>query len=80
LMFEPKNKYFDIKNPRSLEHITNIFFNQKRKMIKKPLKVIFKSNVKEISEKLNIDISKRPQNLPPLKYFEICKEYEKLIS
>ena len=44
-------------------------------MIKKPLNIIFK-NVDEISKKLNININDRPQNLPSLKYFEICREYE----
>ena len=79
LLIEPKNKYFNLKNPKNLEHITNIFFNQRRKMIKKPLNIIFK-NVNKISEKLNININDRPQNLSSLKYFEICREYENLVS
>ena len=77
LLIEPKSKYFNLKNSKNLEHITNIFFNQRRKMIKKPLNIIFK-NANEISKKLNINISDRPQNLSSLKYFEICKEYENL--
>ena len=77
LLIEPKKEYFNLENPKNLEHITNIFFNQRRKMIKKPLNIIFK-NVNEISKKLNIDINDRPQNLSPLKYFEICEEYENL--
>ena len=79
LLIEPKSEYFNLKNPKNLEHITNIFFNQRRKMIKKPLNIIFK-NVNEISKKLNININDRPQNLSSLKYFEICKEYENLGS
>jgi len=79
LLIEPKSEYFNLKNPKNLEHITNIFFNQRRKMIKKPLNIIFK-NVNEISKKLNININDRPQNLSSLKYFEICKEYENLVS
>tara|TARA_B100001175_G_C19423358_1_gene597263 strand:- start:219 stop:1013 length:795 start_codon:yes stop_codon:yes gene_type:complete len=79
LLIEPKNEYFKLKNTKNLEHITNIFFNQRRKMIKKPLNIIFK-NVDEISKKLGINISDRPQNLSALKYFEICKEYENLTS
>ena len=71
-----KSEYFNLKNPKNLEHITNIFFNQRGKMVKKPLNIIFK-NVSEISKKLNININDRPQNLEPsLKYFEICREYE----
>ena len=34
--------------------------------------------INEISKKLNININDRPQNLSPLKYFEICEEYENL--
>ena len=39
LLLEPKNEFFQIKNPKNLEHITNVFFNQRRKMIKHPLKI-----------------------------------------
>ena len=77
LLLEPKNDFFKIKNPKNLEHITNVFFNQRRKMVKHPLKILFKNSDK-ISEKLNININDRPQNLSPLKYFELCKEYENL--
>ena len=79
LLIEPKNKYFNLKNPKSLEHITSVFFNQRRKMIKKPINLLFGSSY-EISKKLNINLNLRPQNLSPLKYFELCREYEKLIS
>ena len=79
LLIEPKKEYFNLKNPKNLEYITNIFFNQRRKMIKKPLNIIFK-NVNEISKKLDININDRPQNLSSLKYFEICKEFENLNS
>ena len=79
LLIEPKSEYFNLKNTKNLEHITNIFFNQRRKMIKKPLNIIFR-NVNEISKKLNINTNDRPQNLSSLKYFEICKEYENLSS
>ena len=77
LLLEPKKDFFKIKNPKNLEHITNVFFNQRRKMVKHPLKILFKNNDK-ISKKLNININDRPQNLSPLKYFELCKEYENL--
>ena len=79
LLIEPKNKYYNFKNPKNIEYITNVFFNQRRKMIKKPLNLLFK-NTSEISKKVNININDRPQNLSPLKYFELCKEYEKLFS
>ena len=79
LLIEPKNKYYNFKNPKNIEYITNVFFNQRRKMIKKPLNLLFK-NASELSKKLNININDRPQNLSPLKYFELCNEYEKLFS
>ena len=77
LLIKPKKEYFNLKNSKNLEHVTNIFFNQRRKMIKHPLKILFK-NTDKISKKLNININDRPQNLSPLKYFELCKEYENL--
>ena len=77
LFFEPKKKYFKLNNPRNLEHITRVFFNQKRKMIKKPLKILFKNNI-EISNKLGISLNLRPQNLSPMTYFKLCEEYENL--
>ena len=78
LIFTPKKKFFKLKNPKNLEHITNIFFSQRRKMIKKPMKQLF-HNFEEIAEKLNIDLNLRPQNLSKNKYLEICKIYEDLI-
>ena len=79
LSFEPKKKYFNIKNPYNLERITKVFFNQRRKMIKNPLKQIFKKP-DMILEKLKLDINLRPQNLSPLIYFKITKEYEDLAN
>ena len=79
LSFEPKKKYFHLKNPNNLEKITKVFFNQRRKMIKNPLKQIFK-NPYIIVQKLKLDTNLRPQNLSPLNYFEITKEYEDLVS
>ena len=77
LFIEPKHKIQNIKSPKNLEHITNIFFSQKRKMINKPLKILF-PDVKNISNNFNLDLKKRPQNLSPSTYFDLCKEYEKL--
>ena len=77
LLFTPKKKFFEIKNPKNLEKITRIFFNHRRKMIKNPLRQLFK-NYTEISKKLNIDINQRPQNLTIETYLKITDEYEKL--
>lgn len=42
LLIEPKTNFFEIKNPKNLEYITSVFFNQRRKMINKPLSILFK--------------------------------------
>ena len=79
LIFKPKTEYFKIKNPKNLEYLTNVFFNQKRKMVKKPLNLLFR-NVNEITKNLQINLNERPQNLSPLVYFQLCKEYENLFN
>ncbi len=79
LIFKPKKKFFKINNPKNLEHITNIFFNQRRKMIRKPLKFLFK-DYEKVSEDLSLDMSLRPQNLNNLTYYKICSYYEKLLK
>ena len=76
LIFEPKKEYFLINNSRNLEYITRVFFNQKRKMIKKPLKQIF-NNPEKVAKNFTLDLNLRPQNLSPLNYFELTREYEK---
>jgi len=79
LTFEPKKNYYKIQDGKNLEHITNVFFNQRRKMIKKPMKVLFK-DFEEISKKLSLDLNLRPQNLSNLTYYKICSMYEKSIQ
>ena len=79
LHFIPKKKFQKFKNSKNIEIVTRTFFNQKRKMIKNPLKQLFK-NPKEISKKLNIDLNLRPQNLSISQFYEIISEYEKLRS
>tara|TARA_B100000427_G_scaffold312350_1_gene303721 strand:+ start:206 stop:997 length:792 start_codon:yes stop_codon:yes gene_type:complete len=79
LVFEPKNKHFKINNPKNLEHITNIFFSQRRKMIKKPLKFLFE-NFEKVSKDLSLDLNLRPQNLDNVTYYKICSYYEKLLK
>jgi 16S rRNA (adenine1518-N6/adenine1519-N6)-dimethyltransferase len=77
LLFTPRLNFFEIEDPKNLEMITRIFFSQRRKMLKKPFNQVFK-NSKKISEKLNIDLNLRPQNLEPETYFNLVKEYESL--
>ena len=79
LIFEPKINYIKFKNSKNLEHITNIFFNQRRKMIKKPLNILFKDSNKVIDE-LDLDINLRPQNLRKETFYKICLIYEELIN
>ena len=79
LIFEPKINYIKFKNSKNLEHITNVFFNQRRKMIKKPLNILFKSS-KEVIDELNLNINLRPQNLKKETFYKICLIYEKLIN
>ena len=77
LTMVPQRKFYNIKDVRNLEHITNIFFSQRRKMIKKPFKFLFR-NPEEISDKLSVDLSLRPQNLDKKTYYRICEIYESL--
>ena len=79
LIFEPKINFIKFKNSKNLEHITNVFFNQRRKMIKKPLNILFKDSKKVIDE-LDLDINLRPQNLKKDTFYKICLIYEKLIN
>ena len=77
LKFTPKKKYFKIKDAKNLEMITRVFFNQRRKKIKNSFNQIF-SDSKYFSEKLNLDLNLRPQNLSPSTYYLITKQYENL--
>ena len=77
LLIKPKENVFKKNNPKNLEHVTNVFFSQKRKMINKPLKILFK-DINKISKKFDLDLTKRPQNLNPSIYLNLCKEYEDL--
>ena len=79
LLFTPKNNFFELKDAKNLEMITRVFFSQRRKMLKKPFNKVFK-NAQEVSEKFNIDLNLRPQNLEPEIYLNIVKEYENLGS
>ena len=87
--FNPKPKvessllHFSLKkdpiilSSKELELITRIFFNHRRKMIKKPINQLFK-DPKTISKKFNIDLKLRPQNISPDTYYKLAKEYKNL--
>ncbi len=77
LFFKPKKNFLEFKEPINLEKITRIFFNQRRKMIRKPYNHIFNGN-HDVAKKLQIDLNLRPQNLDFDTYYNLVKEYEKL--
>ena len=79
LLFTPKKNFYKIKNPKNLEIITRIFFNNRRKMIKKPFNQIFNGDLR-ILEKLKINLNLRPQNLSIETYYKLTEEYENLRS
>ena len=57
--------------------MTRVFFNQRRKKLKKPFNILFKDNT-NILNNLKIDLNLRPQNLNHDIYYKLTKEYEKL--
>ena len=79
LFFYPKKNFVKIDNPNNLEKVTRIFFNQRRKMLKKPFNQLFNGD-RKILDKLKINLNLRPQNLSLDTYYKITCEYEKLTS
>ena len=79
LIFHPKKNFIKIKNPTNLEKVTRIFFNQRRKMLKKPFNQLFNGN-QNVLNKLKIDLNLRPQNLSMNTYYYLASEYENLRS
>jgi len=79
LIFKQKKNFFKFKNPYNLEKITRVFFNHRRKMIKKPYNLLFQNN-EEILKKLNISLNLRPHNLDFDTYYKLTYELEKLRS
>ena len=77
LFFSPKKNFYKIQNPKNLEKITRIFFNHRRKMLRKPFNQLFNGN-ENIINKLKIDLNLRPQNLDFETYYQLTKEYENL--
>ena len=77
--FTPKKNFAEIKDPKNLEKITRIFFNHRRKMLKKPFNKIFNGNT-DLLKRFNLDLNLRPQNLNFDTYYKLTIEYEKLRS
>ena len=79
LLLKQKLNFFPLNDPKNLEKLTRIFFMHRRKMLKKPYNLLFNGNP-EIANKLDIDLSLRPQNLDFETYYKLLKEYENLRS
>ena len=54
LFFSPKKNFYKIKDPKNLEKVTRIFFNHRRKMLKKPFNQLFNGD-QRVLNKLKID-------------------------
>ena len=79
LFFSPKKNFYKIKNPKNLEKVTRIFFNHRRKMLKKPFNQLFNGD-QRVLNKLKIDLNLRPQNLDFDTYYQLTCAYENLRS
>ena len=79
LEFVPKKNIEEIQNPKNLEHITRIFFSQRRKMIKKNIIKLFK-DYRDVSKSINLKLTDRPQNISVDKYIKIVKKFEDKLS
>ena len=76
LHIKPKLKTFPkFKDIKNLEKITNILFSNKRKMINKNVKKIFKNEMKNKIKFLNLNL--RPSEIEPKIYYKITRLYEK---
>ena len=75
IQLQPKNEMIKIKNIENLEKITNIIFSNKRKMINKSIKKIFKRKEK-LKKIKNLDLKKRPSDISPNVYYELTELYE----
>ena len=79
LFFSPKKNFYKIKDPKNLEKVTRIFFNHRRKMLKKPFNQLSNGDQRVLNE-LKIDLNLRPQNLDFDTYYQLTCAYENLRS
>ena len=79
LFFSPKKNFYKIKDPKNLEKVTRIFFNHRRKMLKKPFNQLFNGDQRVLNE-LKIDLNLRPQNIDFDTYYQLTCAYENLRS
>ena len=75
--FKPHNlNNYKIQNIENLEKITNVLFSNRRKMINKSFSKLFK-DPENLSRKLNINLSLRPNQLNENDFYRIAEYYEK---
>ena len=80
LSFRPKkNNLFYLRDPKSLEKITQVLFSNRRKMINKNLKKLFNKKLFLLNN-LNINLNKRPEELTNEIFYKIAIQYEKLLN
>ena len=80
LSFKPKKKYeYKIKNPKNLETVTRILFSNRRKMINKNFKKLFKSK-NSIAKDLDLNLRLRPEELSCDMFYKIAMIYENLLN
>ncbi len=79
LFLFPKENFIKINDPNNLEKVTRVFFNQRRKMLKKPFNQLFNGDQK-VLDNLKINLNLRPQNISLETYYKLACEYEKLRS
>jgi len=79
LFFSPRQNFYNINDPKNLEKVTRVFFNHRRKMLKKPFNQLFNGD-QRVLDKLKINLNLRPQNLDCDTYYQLTCEYEKLGS
>ena len=78
LVFKPIiNHDYKVRDIKNLEHVTYIFFSNKRKMINKNIKKLFKFK-KDINLIENLNLKARPSELKPEKYYKITEIFEQL--
>ena len=79
LLFKPViSKKFKIKKIENLEKLTHLFFSNKRKMINKAFKKLFKNNAENNAKKIKINLSYRPSQITEDEYFRLVELFEML--
>ena len=80
LSFYPKKiNVVKLKNPKNLEIVTRVLFSNRRKMINKNFSKLFK-NSSNVAKGLNLNLSKRPEELSCESFYKIALKYENSLS